>query len=80
MVQAGEPIGMPVEMDATASGIQILACLSGCVTTASAVNLIDTFCREDLYQEVANEMTKKLGSAIERADVKKPVSFSGFEK
>lgn len=81
MVQAGEPIGMPVEMDATASGIQILACLSGCTTTASAVNLIDTFCREDLYQEVANEMTKKLGSAIERADVKKPTMtfFYGSE-
>lgn len=73
MTQAGEPTGFPMGLDATASGLQVLACLSGCMDTGSAVNLVDTGEREDVYQEVADEMTMHLSETITRADIKKPL-------
>ena len=81
MTQAGAPTGFLLGLDATASGLQIFACLAGCTTTASAVNLIDTGNREDVYTEVADEMTAKLGKLVERSEVKKPLMtmFYGSE-
>jgi len=61
------PTGYLMNLDATASGLQIMACLIGCEKTASAVNLIDTGKREDVYTEVANEMGK------DRKTLKHPV-------
>ena len=52
----GEPTGYIMGLDATASGIQLMACLIGCHDTAKAVNLIDTGYREDVYTDVAIEM------------------------
>jgi len=58
--QTGEPCGHNMFLDATASGLQIMACLSGCKQTARRVNLIDTGNREDVYTAVATEMNPYL--------------------
>lgn len=56
----GEAIGHNVFMDATASGLQIMAALSNCKKTAEACNLIFNGQRNDLYDMVAEEMQKRL--------------------
>ena len=66
--QLGEPSGYMVGLDATASGIQIMACLIGCPTTAANVNLGNTGYREDVYQKIADKM-----GGLDKADVKYPV-------
>lgn len=72
-VERGEATGFIMGLDATASGIQIMACLQGCVKTANAVNLIDHSQRKDVYQDVANIMSKATGEKITKDIVKKPV-------
>ena len=67
--QAGEPTGYVMGLDATASGLQVMAALSGCFQTASNVNLINTGKREDIYEKVANEMNKILDEPVTRATV-----------
>lgn len=67
------PVNHLVGMDATASGLQLIAVLMGCQQTASAVNLVDTGKREDIYSLVAEEMSRILGSAVARIEVKRPV-------
>jgi DNA-directed RNA polymerase len=73
--KAGRSTGLPVGLDATASGVQMFACISGCVKTASAVNLVNDGKRHDLYTEMFKKMGFKntmelLGKLIARADVK----------
>ena len=69
----GIPSGYMCELDATASGIQIMAALSGCVNTAYEVNMINPDERVDLYNNVAASMTERIDERVERSDVKKPV-------
>jgi hypothetical protein len=57
---AGLPIGHNVFMDATASGLQILACLSNCQSTGIHTNLVFNGKRNDPYTIVAEEMTRLL--------------------
>jgi DNA-directed RNA polymerase len=78
----GAATGYMVGLDATASGIQIMAALQGCKTTACAVNLIPTGIREDVYQSVADQMTERTGRPLDKATVKKPVmtTFYGSKK
>lgn len=71
-VEAGESTNHTMGLDATASGIQILAAMSGCRSSARTVNLIDTGKREDLYQLVADNMTKVAEEKITRQEIKKP--------
>lgn len=68
----GKPTGYLVSLDATASGLQILACLLGCHDTARNVNLIDTGKREDVYSKVAEVMVTH-GANVTREDIKKPL-------
>ena len=63
----GEPINHPIALDSTASGIQIMALLMRCETTAKNVNLINTGKREDVYAKVGNTMGES------RDTVKKPI-------
>ena len=56
----GLPIGHNMFMDATASGLQIMACLSNCRSTAEFTNLVYNGKRNDPYDAVAKEMTKRL--------------------
>lgn len=78
----GTPTGYIMALDATASGLQIMACLSGCKKTAAAVNLIYTGNREDVYTKVADGMNAILdpSEAVVRADVKKPVMTHYYNK
>lgn len=73
LVQRGEPTNHIMGLDATASGLQIMAALSGCFNTASAVNLVNTGVRECFYTTVANFMCTQGGIRVTTAEVKKPV-------
>ena len=63
---------VPVALDATASGIQIMGALSGDKATCKAGNLIGNE-RADIYSEIAKAMTETLGYEISRSKVKKPI-------
>ena len=71
----GIPSGWPIALDATAQGLQVMACLSGCYTTASNVNLVDTGNREDIYEKIAVKMNEILPSdrQVTRKLIKKPI-------
>jgi DNA-directed RNA polymerase len=72
-VEKGNPTGFIMGLDATASGYQIMACLSGCKKTASAVNLVNTGNREDIYSYIANHMNSNYGTKVTRDMVKRPI-------
>lgn len=69
------PSGHNMFLDATASGLQVMAALSGCHKTAKQVNMINTGSREDVYSAVAILMNKELSIAdqVTRKDCKLPV-------
>lgn len=71
----GYTTGYVMSLDATASGLQVMAALSGCRDTAKACNMVDTGNREDVYQMVADKMNSLLGvnDNVTRNDVKKPL-------
>lgn len=62
-VQAGLPTGYPISLDATASGLQILACLTGCRQSASLCNIVSTGDREDAYTLMYEAMCKISGTS-----------------
>ena len=66
----GKPTGYVMSIDATSSGIQIMAVISGCRETAKYVNCINPNVRYDLYTEVAKMMNKKLKQRVPRQIVK----------
>jgi len=72
-VQRGEPTRHIMGLDATASGLQIMAALSGCPNTARAVNLVNSGVREDVYGAVASYMCTLPGIKVTRAQLKKPI-------
>lgn len=67
----GLPIGYPISLDATASGTQWLALLSGCKKTAALCNVIDVGRRVDAYTDIYRAMD--VGNDISRNDVKKAI-------
>jgi hypothetical protein len=76
--EAGIPTGFIMGLDATASGIQILASLLGCETTASNVNLVDTGQREDVYQMCTDRMNEEMDLGLTRDDLKHPIMTSFY--
>jgi hypothetical protein len=74
-VQQGEAIGYPVSLDATSSGLQILAVLVGDTNAAALCNVVNTGKREDAYTGVYQRMLDQIGetSKIDREDVKRSV-------
>ena len=68
--KAGRPTGYVMSLDATSSGIQIMAVLSGCKKTAKLVNCIDPNVRYDLYTEITEMMNKKLSKPVSRKIIK----------
>lgn len=80
--EQGIPSGHIMFLDATASGLQIMAALSGCKKTAKAVNLINTGKREDVYGAVANLMNLKLDPKdhVDRNFVKYPIMTHYYNK
>lgn len=59
--EAGKPSGYPVSLDATASGIQILACLAGDRKAAEICNVVDTGKRRDAYVSIYQDMVEAIG-------------------
>ena len=74
-VQLGEAIGYPIALDATASGFQILACLTGDRKAAQLCNVVNVGRRVDAYTEVYTKMLGKVGEQgrITREMVKQAV-------
>lgn len=74
-VQAGNPIGYMISLDATSSGLQLLAALTCDRKAASICNVIDSGDRENAYQDIYEAMTKAIGEAgkIDPDDVKQAV-------
>ena len=69
----GEPSGVPMEADATASGIQIMAAITGCITTGKQVNLVEPKRRRDVYRAMAKSMNAGIKGVTTRDEVKYPV-------
>lgn len=69
---AGKPSGYPISLDATSSGIQLLACLTGDRKAAALCNVTDTGHREDAYTGLYHALLLKVGegSKIERKKTK----------
>lgn len=68
----GIPTNFTMGLDATQSGLQIMACLIGCKTTAANVNLIFDGTRQDAYQKVTDVMVAH-ACAVNRGDIKYPL-------
>lgn len=77
-VEQGQAIGYPIALDATASGMQILACLTGDRRAAMLCNVINVGRRVDAYTEVYTYMQMKVGQQgrITREMVKSAVMTS----
>lgn len=68
--KTGEPTGFIMSLDATASGMQLMSCLTGCVKTAKATNVINQGKRMDVYSEMATHMNKGKGKKYPRIVLK----------
>jgi hypothetical protein len=66
----GKPSGYVMSLDATASGLQIMAALSGCKKTAKLVNMTDPTTRYDVYGEIANLMNANINKPVPRKIIK----------
>jgi len=60
-VQDGKPIGYMISLDATSSGLQFLAALTGDHLAARLCNVVDTGEREDAYEVIYQEMIRRTG-------------------
>lgn len=63
-VQAGKPIGYMASLDATSSGLQILACLTGDRKTAELCNVVDVGFRENAYKALHDAMVARTGLGV----------------
>lgn len=68
----GIPTGHVMYLDATFSGAQFMACLTGCEVTARNNNLIDTGRREDGYTNATLAMNKYVDFSVDRSEFKYP--------
>lgn len=59
--KAGKPSGYPVSLDATCSGIQILAALACDRQAAEISNVVDTGHRQDAYTSIYHIMMNQIG-------------------
>ena len=88
-VKQGKPIGYGVSLDATASGAQLLACLTGDRKAAQLCNVVNFNdengepVRRDMYTVIYHKMLEVLGesSRIKRSDTKAAImtAFYGSE-
>lgn len=76
--KAGRPSGYPISLDATSSGLQLLAALTGDRKAASLCNVISTGHREDAYTNVYEVMVHAIAdvSKIVRSDTKQAIMTS----
>lgn len=82
-VRNKQPTGHMIHMDASASGIQIMSAITGCMSGSEATGLINPWQPSDAYSRLTDTMTTILGEVIqvERADAKQAMmcSFYGSE-
>ena len=78
--QAGIPSGYPILLDASASGIQLLACLTGDRKAASICNVIDSGKREDAYTAIYEAMLEIIGedAQVTRNQTKEAIMHSVY--
>jgi hypothetical protein len=80
--EAGQASGYPISLDATCSGIQILAALCCDRDAAKLCNVVDTGAREDAYTAIYKEMVTTIGDSakIDRKQTKQAImtSFYGY--
>lgn len=71
----GEATGYPISLDATASGIQLLAVLTGDRSAAQLCNVVDTGKRQDAYTGLYQVMLDKIGEGakIDRKGTKEAI-------
>jgi hypothetical protein len=79
----GKPSGYPISLDATSSGLQILAALTGDRLAASLCNVVNTGKREDAYTNIFVKMVDYLihrlgehAGGIKRDDCKQAIMTS----
>lgn len=79
-VKRNEPIGYPISLDATASGIQILSVLTGDRSAALLSNVLDAGKRMDAYTGIYEEMLRRADQNIQltRDTVKDAVMTSCY--
>ncbi len=72
---SGKPSSYPISLDATSSGIQFLAVLTGDKKAAALCNVVDTGHREDAYTGLYNSMLMKTGgkAMVSRDDTKQAI-------
>ena len=75
--EAGKPSGYVMSLDATSSGLQIMAAISGCKQTAMQVNMIDPDERKDIYGHVADQMNTHLAKPVLR-DLAKEATMTHY--
>ena len=77
-VNQKKAIGYPISLDATSSGLQILAALTGDRAAAEICNVVDTGHRRDAYTIVYQRMVDKIGenAKIKRVDTKEAIMTS----
>lgn len=74
-VDSGGPTNHIMGLDATASGLQIMACMAGCYKTAYEVNLVSDGFRHDVYGSIGSYMNSQVDRDIPftRDDMKDPL-------
>lgn len=70
----------PISLDATSSGIQFLACLTGDRKAAKLCNVVDTGKREDAYTKLYELMVSSIGESakIDRKHTKRSIMTSFY--
>lgn len=74
-VKEGKPIGYPISLDGTSSGLQILACVTGDRKAAQLCNVVNTGHRMDAYQAIYEAMLAHIGqdARVSRDDCKSAI-------
>ena len=77
-VEAGKPTGYMISLDATSSGLQLLAALTGDRSASELCNVVDTGARRDAYTGIYGHMVAELGDVakIDRDQCKDAVMTS----
>ena len=73
--KAGKPCHYPIALDATSSGLQLLACMTGDRKAAELCNVVDIGKRADSYTIIYLDMLEQVGESakITRDDAKKAI-------
>lgn len=76
--KAGRPTGYMISLDATSSGLQLLAALTGDRSASELCNVVDVGVRQDAYTAIYGDMLQAIGdtSKITREQTKEAIMTS----